>query len=72
MDEDTIVATLYKTMCSVRGDAHAHFEYLMDTIAQCNECLDEARSHIEDGERRFNFLAQEIAEEKNTSFVLSQ
>jgi hypothetical protein len=56
MDEETILATLYKTMCSLRGDAHDHFEYLMDTIAQRNESLEEARSHVEDGERRFNLL----------------
>jgi hypothetical protein len=50
MDEEDILATLYKTMCSLRGDAHAHFEYLIDTIAQCNESLGEARFHLEDGE----------------------
>jgi prefoldin subunit 5 len=72
MDEDTIIAILYKTICSLRGDAHAHFEYLMDTIAQCNESLNEARSHVEDGKQRFNLLAQELNEEKNTSFLLSQ
>jgi hypothetical protein len=72
MDEDAIPSTLYKTMCSLRGDACAHFEYLMDTIALHNESLDEARSHIEDGYRRFNLLAQELTEEKNTSLLLSQ
>jgi hypothetical protein len=72
MDEETILATLYKTMCSLRGDARAHFEYLMDTIAQRNESLEEARSHVEDRERRFNLLAQELTEEKNTSLFLSQ
>jgi hypothetical protein len=72
MDEEAILATLYKTMCSLRGDARAHFEYLMDTIAQRNESLDEARSHVEDGEQRFNLLAQELTEEKNTSLFLSQ
>jgi chromosome segregation ATPase len=72
MDEGAILATLYKTMCSLRGDARAHLEYLMDTIAQHNESLDELRSHLEDGEQRFNLLAQELTEEKNTSFLLSQ
>jgi hypothetical protein len=33
IDEETILATLYKTVCSLRGDARDHFEYLMDTIA---------------------------------------
>jgi hypothetical protein len=72
MDEDAILATLYKTMCYLCGDARAHFEYLMGTIAQRNESLDEARSHLEDGERRFNLLAQELTEDKNTSFLLSK
>jgi hypothetical protein len=49
MDEEAILAILYKTMCSLRGDARAHFEYLMDTIAQCNESLDDATSHVEHG-----------------------
>jgi hypothetical protein len=71
-DEDAILAILYKTMCSLRGDARAHFEYLMDTIAILNESLDEARSHIEDGDRRFILLAQELTEEKNTSLLISQ
>jgi chromosome segregation ATPase len=44
----------------------------MDTIAKRNESLEEARSHVEDGERRFNLLAQELTEEKNTSLFLSQ
>jgi hypothetical protein len=44
----------------------------MDTISQRNESLDEARSHVEDGERRFNLLARELTEEKNTSLFLSQ
>jgi hypothetical protein len=43
----------------------------MDTIAQRNESLEEARSHVEDGEWRFNLLVQELTEEKNTSFLLS-
>jgi hypothetical protein len=72
MDEEAILATLYKTMCSLRGDARAHFEYLMDTISQCNESLDEARSHVEDGKHRFHLLEQELTEEKNTSLFLSQ
>jgi chromosome segregation ATPase len=72
MDEEAILATLYKTMCSLRGDARAHFEYLMDTIAQRNESLDEARSHVEDGDQRFNLIAQELTGEKNTSLFLSQ
>jgi hypothetical protein len=67
MNEETILATLYKTMCSLCGDARDHFEYLIDTIAQRNESLEEARSHVEDGERRFNLLVQELTEEKNTS-----
>jgi hypothetical protein len=70
MDEEAIFATLYKTMCSL--DARAHFKYLMDTIAQRNDSLDEARSHVEDGERRFNLLAQELTKEKNTSLFLAQ
>jgi hypothetical protein len=72
MDEDAIIVILYKTMCSLCGDPRAHFEYLMVTIAQRNESLHEARSHVEDGKWRFNLLAQEINEEKNTSFLLSQ
>jgi hypothetical protein len=56
MDEETILTTLYKTMCSLCGDARDHFEYLMDTIPQCNESLEEARSHVEDGEWRFHLL----------------
>jgi hypothetical protein len=71
MDEETILATLYKTMCSLRGDARDRFEYLMDTIAQRNESLEEARSHVEDGERRFNLLVQELTDEKNTRLLLS-
>jgi hypothetical protein len=43
----------------------------MDTIAQRNESLEEARSHVEDGERRFNLLVQELTKEKNTSLLLS-
>ena len=70
MDEDALLAKLHKVMCSLRGEARAQFEYLMDTVAQRNETIDELNTHIEDGMRRYNLLKQELSEEKNTSFML--
>ena len=71
LDEDALLAKLYKVMCSLRGEARAQFEYLMNTVAQRNESIKELNTHIEDGVRRYNLLRQELSEEKNTSFMLS-
>jgi hypothetical protein len=72
LDEVALLAKLYKVMCSLHGEARAQFEYLMDTVAQRNETIDELNTHIEDGVRRYNLLKQELSDEKNTSFMLSQ
>ena len=72
LDEDALLAKLYKVMCSLRGEARAQFEYLMDTVAQRNETIKELNTHIEDGVQRYNLLRQELSDEKNTSFMLSQ
>jgi len=59
-------------MVSLRGESRAQFEYLMDTVAAHNVSIDDLNSQIEDGKRSFNLLKQELAYEKNTSFLLTQ
>ena len=68
---DTITG-LYKVMCSLRGDARAKFEFLMETVASRDETIESLESLIEDEKRRFNLLKQELSDEKNTSFLLKQ
>jgi hypothetical protein len=72
LDEDALLAKLYKVMYPLHGEARAQFKYLMDTIAQRNETIDELNTHTEDGVQRYNLLKQELSDKKNTSFMLSQ
>jgi chromosome segregation ATPase len=72
MEDDALLARLYKVMCSLHGDARVQFEYLMDTVASCNESIEDLNTHLEDGKRRFNLLEQELSDEKNNSFLLAQ
>jgi hypothetical protein len=44
----------------------------MDTVVERNETIEELNNHLEDGVRKYNLLKQELREEKNTSFLLSQ
>jgi hypothetical protein len=39
LDEDALLAKLYKVMCSLHGEAQAQFYYLMDTIAHATRPL---------------------------------
>ena len=72
VDEHALLAKLYKTMISLRGNAREQFEYLMDTVASRNQSIDELTSQVEDGRRRYFLLKDELTEERDHSATLAQ
>jgi predicted nucleic acid-binding Zn-ribbon protein len=58
---------------SLRGnkEARASLEHSMENMNKYKETIEELESHIENGRKRFNLLKQELADEKNTTFLLT-
>jgi hypothetical protein len=54
VEEEDIITGLFKVKCSLRGDALAKFDFLMDIVASRDESIEELTSHIENEKRRFN------------------
>lgn len=59
-DEDAILKGLYNVRCTLRGDALVKFDFLMDSLNERDESIEELESHIENEKRRFNLLRQEL------------
>ena len=72
LEEYALIAKLHKVRISLRGESRAQFEYLMDVVAARNVSIDDLESQIEDRKRRFNLLKQDLTEEKNINFLLTQ
>jgi len=72
LDEESVIKGLYKVRCTLRGDALAKFDFLMEGIAERNETIKEYESHFEDEGRRYNLLKQELKNEKCISQDLKQ
>ncbi|KAK1642413.1 hypothetical protein QYE76_060218 [Lolium multiflorum] len=67
-DENSMLKELFYVRCTLRGDALVKFDYLMDSLKERNESIEELESHIENEERGFNLLRQEL---KNESTCIS-
>ena len=71
-DEDAIIKSLFKVRCTLRGDALVKFDFLMDSLNERDESIEELESHIEDEKRRFNLLRQELKNERCITQGLKQ
>ncbi|KAK1670539.1 hypothetical protein QYE76_058698 [Lolium multiflorum] len=72
LDEDDVLKGLFKVRCTLRGDALVKFDFLMDSLNQRDESIEELESHIENEKRRFNLLRQELKNERCISQGLKQ
>ncbi|KAK1621379.1 hypothetical protein QYE76_026896 [Lolium multiflorum] len=71
-DEVAMLKELYKLRCTLRGDALVKFDFLMDSLKQKDESIEELEYHLNDKERRFNLLRQELKTERCISQGLKQ
>ncbi|KAK1594665.1 hypothetical protein QYE76_008237 [Lolium multiflorum] len=55
-----------KPRCTLRGEALVKFDFLMDSIKEKDESIEELEYHLNEKERRFNLLRQELKNERLT------
>ncbi|KAK1558105.1 hypothetical protein QYE76_018194 [Lolium multiflorum] len=58
--------------CTLRGEALVKFDFLMDSLKEKDESIEELEYHLNDKERRFNLLRQELKTERCISQGLKQ
>ncbi|KAK1607550.1 hypothetical protein QYE76_031223 [Lolium multiflorum] len=63
---------LYNVRCTLRGEALVKFDFLMDSLKEKDESVEELEYHLNDKERRFNLLRQELKTERFISQGLKQ
>ncbi|KAK1669182.1 hypothetical protein QYE76_057341 [Lolium multiflorum] len=61
-----------KPRCTLRGEALVKFDFLMDSLKEKDESIEELEYHLNDKERRFNLLRQELKTERCISQGLKQ
>ncbi|KAK1646858.1 hypothetical protein QYE76_064663 [Lolium multiflorum] len=71
-DELTVLKELYNVRCTLRGEALVKFDFLMDSLKEKDESIEELEYHLNDKERRFNLLRQELKIERCISQGLKQ
>jgi hypothetical protein len=71
-EEEDIITGLFEVRCSLRCDALAKFDYLMETVTSRDETIEESTTHIEYVKRGLNPPKQELSDEKNTTFLLNE
>ena len=71
-DELAMLKDFFKFKCTLRGDALVKFDFLMDSVNEKNESIEELESHLEDEKLRFNLLKQELKNERCISQGLMQ
>ncbi|KAK1617346.1 hypothetical protein QYE76_022863, partial [Lolium multiflorum] len=64
-DELTVLKELYNVRCTLRGEALVKFDFLMDSLKEKDESIEELEYHLNDKERRFNLLRQELKTERD-------
>jgi hypothetical protein len=64
-DEEAVLKGLFKVRCTLRGDALVKFDFLMDSLNERDESIEELESHMKDEKRRFNLLIKTRAEKRN-------
>ncbi|KAK1628821.1 hypothetical protein QYE76_003136 [Lolium multiflorum] len=71
-EELAMLKELYKVRCTLRGEALIKFDFLMDSLKEKDESIEELEYHLNDKERRFNLLRQELKTERCISQGLKQ
>ncbi|KAK1628143.1 hypothetical protein QYE76_002458 [Lolium multiflorum] len=71
-EELAMLKELYKVRCTLRGEALVKFDFLMDSLKEKDESIEELEYHLNDKERRFNLLRQELKTERCISQGLKQ
>ncbi|KAK1687133.1 hypothetical protein QYE76_047981 [Lolium multiflorum] len=71
-EELAMLKELYKVRCTLRGEALVKFDFLMDSLKEKDESIEELEYHLTDKERRFNLLRQELKTERCISQGLKQ
>ncbi|KAK1680193.1 hypothetical protein QYE76_041041 [Lolium multiflorum] len=70
--ELNVLKELYNVRCTLRGEALVKFDFLMDSLKEKDESIEELEYHLNDKERRFNLLRQELKTERCISQGLKQ
>ena len=71
-EELTMLKELYDVRCTLRGEALVKFDFLMDSLKEKDESIEELEYHLNEKERRFNLLRQELKTERCISQGLKQ
>ncbi|KAK1642256.1 hypothetical protein QYE76_060061 [Lolium multiflorum] len=65
-DEEAVLKGLFKVRCTLCGDALVKFDFLMDSLNERDESIEELEFLVKDEKRRFNLLRQELKNESLT------
>ncbi|KAK1603911.1 hypothetical protein QYE76_027584 [Lolium multiflorum] len=65
-EELTMLKELYDVRCTLRGEALVKFDFLMDSLKEKDESIEELEYQLNEKERRFNLLRQELKTERLT------
>ncbi|KAK1650330.1 hypothetical protein QYE76_068135 [Lolium multiflorum] len=71
-EELIVLKELYDVRCTLRGEALIKFDFLMDSLKEKDESIEELEYHLNGKERRFNLLRQELKTERCISQGLKQ
>ncbi|KAK1679423.1 hypothetical protein QYE76_040271 [Lolium multiflorum] len=71
-EEMAMLKELYKVRCTLHGEALVKFDYLMDSLKERDESIEELDYHLNDEKRRFNLLRQELKTDRCISQGLKQ
>ncbi|KAK1604290.1 hypothetical protein QYE76_027963, partial [Lolium multiflorum] len=64
-EELIVLKELYNVRCTLRGEALVKFDFLMDSLKEKDESLEELEYQLNEKERRFNLLRQELKTERD-------
>ncbi|KAK1683958.1 hypothetical protein QYE76_044806 [Lolium multiflorum] len=71
-EELIMLKELYDVRCTLRGEALVKFDFLMDSLKEKDESIEELEYQLNEKERRFNLLRQELKTERCISQGLKQ
>ncbi|KAK1652787.1 hypothetical protein QYE76_070592 [Lolium multiflorum] len=71
-EELIVLKELYDVRCTLRGEDLVKFDFLMDSLKEKDESIEELEYHLNEKERRFNLLRQELKTERCISQGLKQ
>ncbi|KAK1619399.1 hypothetical protein QYE76_024916 [Lolium multiflorum] len=72
LEELIVLKELYDVRCTLRGEALVKFDFLMDSLKEKDESIEELEYQLNEKERRFNLLRQELKTERCISQGLKQ